>query len=59
MQKIIVLACWYLFEKTTKVFNPNLLVGKRARESEVAKGTAIDVYQWLGEICSWRLINHC
>lgn len=29
-----------------------------ARESEVAKGTAIDVYQWLREICSWRLINH-
>ena len=24
----------------------------------VANGTAVDVYQWLREICSWRLINH-
>ena len=30
-------------------------VTQAARESEVAKGTAIDVYQWLREICSWRL----
>ena len=29
-----------------------------ARESKAAKGTAVDVYQWLREICSWRLINH-
>ena len=33
-------------------------VTQAARESELAKGTTVDVYQWLREICSWRLINH-
>ena len=29
-----------------------------AQESEVSRSVAIDVYQWLREICGWRLINH-
>ena len=33
-------------------------VTQATRECEVAKDTAIDVYQWLREIGSWRLINH-
>ena len=47
---------------TPKVSAPDLLVGttvsSAASESEVAKGNAVDMYQWLREICSWRLINH-
>ena len=29
-----------------------------AQESEVSRSMAIDVYQWLREICGWRLMNH-
>ena len=29
-----------------------------AQESEVSRSVAIDVYQWLREICGWRLTNH-
>ena len=29
-----------------------------AQESEVSRSVAIDLYQWLREICGWRLINH-
>ena len=49
LQKFLILIYWWVREYP---------VTQAARESEVAKGTAIDVYQWLREICSWRLINH-
>ena len=26
-------------------------------EAEITKHTAIDVFQWLREVCSWRLLN--
>ena len=29
-----------------------------AEECEVSRSVAIDVYQWLREICGWRLLNH-
>ena len=29
-----------------------------AQESEVCRSLAIDLYQWLREICGWRLQNH-
>ena len=29
-----------------------------AQESEVCRSMAIDLYQWLREICGWRLQNH-
>ena len=29
-----------------------------AAECEVSRQVAIDVYQWLREICGWRLLNH-
>ena len=28
------------------------------QESEVSRSVATDVYQWMREICGWRLINH-
>ena len=55
------------FEKTKIPFKKFLIiiywwvrqypVTQAAKECEVANGTAVDVYQWLREICSWRLIN--
>ena len=29
-----------------------------AHECEVSRPIAIYMYQWLREICSWRLLNH-
>ena len=49
LQKLVLLMYWWVQQ---------FPVTQAATESEVATGTAVDVYQWLREICSWRLINH-
>ena len=63
--------CWYprqdLFRADTnqppEVADTHLLVGERysvtdaMEEAEVSKHVAIDVYQWLREICSTRLTS--
>ena len=49
LQKFILLIYWWVRQYP---------ITQEACECEVAKGTAVDVYQWLREICSWRLINH-
>ena len=49
LRKFLILMYWWVRQYP---------VTQAAHECEVAKSTAVDVYQWLREICSWRLINH-
>ena len=70
LQKVCVITCWHFLRKNQNTINFKKFlipiywwvrqypVTQAAKECEVANGTAVDVYQWLREICSWRLINH-
>ena len=68
LQEVCIIACWHFLQETKIPFKKFLIliywwvrqypVTQAAKECEVANGTAVDVYQWLREICSWHLINH-
>ena len=49
LQTILVLIYWWCRQYA---------VSDAYKEAGVSKTTAIDVYQWLREVCSSRLLNH-
>ena len=49
LQKYLLLIYWWARQYP---------VTDAAAECEVSRQVAIDVYQWLREICGWRLLNH-
>ena len=49
LQKFLLLIYWWVQQYP---------VPQAGSESEVEKGTAVNAYQWLRKICSWRVINH-
>ncbi len=49
LQKFMILIYWWVRQYP---------VTQAASECEVSNKVAVDTYQWLREICNWRLLNH-